>query len=304
VQRGYVIPRSSLGYRLDQAAAVRRYVAGDRDRWVLAETDSLALPLLSLKHRARLPNPVAYISVGLCDRVASGRMAPRLARRYLGLAELADAVFVYTPREAELLATWAPRVRVHVIPLGIDVAWWSPPEGTPVVGGSVLSAGRDSSRDFPTLADAARDLPGTTTIVGTLAGRQGVRSGARLTVRDDVPLAELRELVWRAQAVAVPSRRAAYGAGQTTALQAMAAARPVVMTDTGWAAHFGLRAGEHFVDVPPEDVAALRAALASLAGDAAACAALGGAARAAVRERFSSDHEAAAILRGLQGAAA
>jgi glycosyltransferase involved in cell wall biosynthesis len=301
VQRAYVIPRTGLGYRLDQAAAVRRHVASDPERWVLAETDSLALPLLSLKVRRRLSNPVAYISVGLGDRLVAGRIAPRLARRYVRLVEAADVVLVYTPRESEVLTASAPSAAVHVIPLGVDVDWWTPPPGHDVEAATVFSAGRDPSRSFATLAEAVRSLPVRTTIVGNLAREQGIVPGERLAVHDDLPVAELRALLWRSQVVAVPSQPAAHGSGQTAALHAMAAGKPVVMTDTGWARRSGLVAGEHFVDVPPADPAALRVAIAGLIDDAERASRIGGSARDTVQARFSAEHEGAAILAALGG---
>ena len=296
VQRLYSIPRSGLGYRLHQARAVRARLRGDGRRLVVATTDSLGLPLLSLVRGRRLPNPVVHISIGLADRIHAGRVAPRLARRYAALLGAARAVLVFAPREAELVRAAAPAARVEVIPLGIDAAWWAPPEEVAPRTATLLAPGRDPGRRFATLVRAVDGLPVRTTVVGSLARVQGVRPAERLDVVDDVPLHELRALLWESELVALPTAAAAYGSGHSTALQAMAAGKPVVMSDTGWAAHFGRRAGEHFVDVPPEEPDALRAALELLLGSPDHGAAIGARARAAVAAGFSPRRQADAIL--------
>lgn len=300
-QRFYAIPRSGLGYRLDQARSIRAYARADPDRYVLATTDSLALPLLALRARRRMANPVAYFSIGLCDAVWRGAVARELSRRYLRLAAGANVVLVFTPVELELFGELAPGAHVRLLPLGIDVEWWSPPQDAQPQPRSIVSAGRDPSRSFPTLAAAVRGLGAQTTIVGTLARGQGIRNEDGLRVMDDVPFSNLRALFWDASLVAIPSRRAAYGSGQTTALQAMAAARPVVMTDSSWARHAGLRPGVHFLEVPPEDTAALRETLAAALESPDRTASIGWKARAAVTDRFSLAAQADALLDALGG---
>jgi glycosyltransferase involved in cell wall biosynthesis len=112
----------------------------------------------------------------------------------------------------------------------------------------------------------------------------------------DLTFASFREELWRAAVVVVPARRSLHGSGQTAALHAMAARKPVVMTDTGWAAAHGLVAGEHFVDVPPEDSEAMRSALLQLLDDEEEAARLGNRAASAVRDRFTPERQANALL--------
>jgi glycosyltransferase involved in cell wall biosynthesis len=300
-QRLYAIPRSGLGYRLDQAHAVRDYMRGDPGRYILATTDSLALPLLALRARRRLPNRIAYFSIGLCDAIQRGAVAPELRRRYLRLTERADVVFVFTPVELELFAEFAPGSNVRVLPLGIDVEWWSPPPTMLPDPQRIVAPGRDPSRSFPILAAAVRGLPARTTVVGSLARAQGIQDQDGLQVIDDVPFAELRSLFWTASVVAISSRRSAYGSGQSTALQAMASARTVVMTDSSWARQAGLRAGVHFLGVPPEDSDALREALEAGLECPRRTAAMGRRAQSLVTARFSLAAQADALLDALGG---
>jgi hypothetical protein len=299
LQRLYVIPRSGMGYRLAQALGVCRAVAGDPDRWIVATSDSIGLPLLRLRRAGRLHNRVALISIGLADRLQRGTIAAPLLGRYRALVREADAVLAFTPPETATLGEWAG-VDVAILPLGVDVAWWRAPEHAPQMEHDVFSGGRDPARDFVTLDAAVAALPGTrTVVVGRLAGEQGIRPRPGLEVLQDVSFERFRACLWGARVVVVPSRRAAYGAGQSTVLHAMAAGRPVVMTDTGWGRHHGLRAGEHFVEVAPADPAALRAAVAALLADPDRAAAIGARGAQAARSSFSSDAQADALLRAL-----
>ena len=293
-QRGYTIPRSGFGYRLDQARAVGKHLGDDGERVVVATTDSIALPLLALHRRGRLRNPIVYVSIGLSDAVARGAVHPRLVRRYACLALAARVVLVFTPAERDAFAAFAPRANVRVVRLGIDSAWWSAGDSAAAV--DVLAPGRDVSRSFATLATAVEGARFRTQILGRIAARQGVRPTAQLELRDDVGFAEFRRRLRSARVVAIPSQRSVYGSGQATALQAMAAGRPVVMTDTGWARHFGLSPDGHFVEVPPEDPNALRAALEWVLADTQRAEELGDRAQAAVADLFGLERQAGELL--------
>jgi glycosyltransferase involved in cell wall biosynthesis len=299
-QRLYAIPRSGLGYRLHQAEAVRRHLRGDPHRIVVATADSVALPLLALRRRGSLPNPVVYLSIGLVDRLLRGDLHPGLAHRYRELAEYAKAVFAFTPVEVERLSEWVGNDRARLMPLGIDAEWWSAAAWPVSTEYDVLAFGRDDSRDFASFETALRSLSVDAAIVGTLARRQGLRPRSGLTVLDDVPVDRLRTLIHSARLVVVPARPASHGAGQTSALDAMAAGRPVVMTDTGWAAAVGLRPIEHYASVPPSDPEALGATIGRLLDAPEEATAMGSRAREHVREHLTTDAQADTLLAALE----
>lgn len=100
-----------------------------------------------------------------------------------------------------------------------------------------------------------------------------------------VPPSELGSYYERAAVVCVPSRREGYG---VVAREAMAYGRPVVASAVGGLLD-AVEDGATGLLVPPGDVAALRAALKELLGDADLRRRLGGAARVRARERFSWD---------------
>lgn len=301
VQRVWHIPRTRLGYRLHLPRAVRRRLAQAPADVIVATTDALALPLLGARRGGRLDAPVLYVSIGLHARIRSGAVAAGALRRLRELAGSAAAVLVFAPEERDFFRSWLPDTPVYLVPLGVDAAWWADGgDGHP--GIDVFSCGRDPHRDFVTLAHAVEATGWSTEIIGDLALEQGVRPAPHLTVRGNVDVRTLRARLHRARVVVVPSRPASHGAGQTTALQALAAGKPVVFSDTGWAREAGLRDGEHFVDVPPGSVDALRDAIAGLLGNTAAAQAIAARGQTAVRERCSAAHQAAVMERAILAA--
>jgi len=297
LQRLYVIPRSGLGYRIHQALDVRKRLTGDAERWIIGTTDSLALPILGLKARGKLPNPVVYMSIGLVDRIRQKRVHARLARRYVELMQHAEVIFAYGPEEVEQLQAWAPASSVRLMPFGVDAAWWQPPSQTSVPArGTILSIGSDPARDFPTLAAAVNGLPVRTTIVSRLARKQGVEENANIRIVEASSLTDVRNEMWMHELVVIPTRHVRQPSGQSTAIHAMAAGKVVVMSNASWAWDAGLKPDTHFVHVPPEDTAALRATLTSLLEHPERTAEIGMRAQRFVQTQLTPARQAEAIL--------
>lgn len=287
-QRVVVVPRSGLGYRWHQVHGVRRELAADRDTAIVATNDAIGLPLLAANRRHGWPRRIIQLSIGLVDKIERGAMAPRVRERYLGLMRRAAAIAVFTPGEAAYLRDALPGQRIEVVPLGVDVDWWREPPGLSRTPGLVFAAGRDAGRDFRLLERAVRDAGLRAVIVGDLAKSQGVRTSDTVSVWADMPIGQLRERLWSSEVVAIPTHAATYGSGQTTALHAMAAGRAVVMTDSGWASHFGLVHGRDFVHVRPGDARELRNALLGLLGTPGKARDVGRSAQEVVARQFTA----------------
>jgi glycosyltransferase involved in cell wall biosynthesis len=212
--------------------------------------------------------------------VALARRAPRAAGRVLRQAR----VVVCASQELAEAARRLGARDVRVIPNGIDV----PAEpGEPDDPPHVLYAGRLSAeKGVRELVAAARGLPLVVAGDGPLRAEVPGALGM-------VPHDELLRLYGRAAVVVCPSRREGFG---VACLEAMAAGRPVVASAVG-----GLRDlvvdGETGLLVPPGDVAALRAALERLLGDAGLRARLGRAARERVLAEFTWKRYAEQIRR-------
>ena len=172
---------------------------------------------------------------------------------------------------------------VLIVPTGVEIpVRVAPPDEPP----HVLYVGRLSEeKGLLELAEAARGLP--LVVVGDGPLREQVPGAIGF-----VPPAEVGSYLERSSVVACPSRREGYG---VVARQAMAYGRPVVVTDVGGLADVVVD-GETGLVVPPRDVAALRAALERILGDAALRTRLGDAGRRRAREAYGLDIAARALI--------
>ncbi len=218
--------------------------------------------------------------------VELAQRAPRLARPVMRRA----AIVVGASSALASAARSLGARDVRVIPSGVDV-----PEvvGEPEDPPHVLFAGRLSAEkgilEFLAATEGMRRV-----IVGDGPLRDHVPEAV-----GTVPRHELGAYYERAAVVCVPSRREGFG---MVCLEAMAHGRSVVASAIGGL----LDLVEDDVSgllVPPGDVAALRAALERLLGDAELRKRLSEAARARALERFTWDAAAAATLAAYRAAA-
>jgi glycosyltransferase involved in cell wall biosynthesis len=181
------------------------------------------------------------------------------------------------------LAERGAGARVEFVPFGVDVDAFRP-TGSPA-DVDVVSVGADPHRDFELLLAVAEAQPETSFLVVTTGDRARAldRRPANVTVEPDLPFDEMRRRLERARVVALPVRENSYSGATTVLLQAMALAKPVVVTRTAAiATGYGLEDGHNVRLVAPGDAAAFERALADVLGDDARAAALGDRARATV----------------------
>ena len=166
----------------------------------------------------------------------------------------------------------------------MDVAFFSPVE--PPKHGPVLTVGDDTGRDFGTLLAAMHgtelDLLAKTEMI-TDHDAASVRAQI---VRGRMDWADYRALFARALIVAIPLRPMATASGIGTLLEAMAMAKPIVVSDSPGLKDYAIP-DETALVVPCGDPDAMRAAIRRLAADPALRERLGRGARAYV-ETFCS----------------
>jgi glycosyltransferase involved in cell wall biosynthesis len=299
---------SAGGYGGDFAGVLSSLRELNRADVVLSTVDTVGIPLMLARRCAFLRRPLAYIAIGLPERLA--RLGSRRIRRlYATSLASTAAVVTYSEHEAaeleRFLADHDRSARVEFVPFGVDTEAFTPSERPADV--DVVSVGADPHRDFELLLRVAADLPDVSfeLVVPEDRARALGHIPANVRVEADMPFDAMRDRLERARVVALPVRENSYSGATTVLLQAMALARPVVVTRTAAiASGYGLEDGGNVLLVPPGGQADLKRAIADLVGDPGAARALGTAARSTVEAELSWDRYVDRLERLLRGAAA
>ena len=192
--------------------------------------------------------------------------------------------------------------RVHTVPLGADVDWFTPRGRED--GGYVLTVGKDLARDLRTFVAAVGQLDARVEIVAHPRNLVGIGLPPNARLRVGVSPSELRDLYAGAACVVVPQQADGYpygseGGGLTTICEAMAMGKPIVATERG-ALHDYLDPDEL---VPPGDPAALRGAIDRVLSDRALVQERGARSRLRAETRHSTRRFAESIAPILRVAA-
>ena len=211
--------------------------AANQSALILSTVDTVGIPLVLLKRLGFIQPPLVYISIGLPERIEkmTGKRVLKFYRKaYQGVSRF----IAYGWDEAQWLRRWLDlpedSPRVVFLPFGVDSDYFSPrPDITPSI--DVLTIGADPQRDFKTLLRIATRQPSLSfrIIAGAshAAGFSTVPSNVEVLV--DIPFSDIRRHLADARVIALPIHENTYSAGTTTLLQAMAMARPVVVSQTG-----------------------------------------------------------------------
>jgi glycosyltransferase involved in cell wall biosynthesis len=267
-------------------ASLRQVNAADV---IFSTVDTVGIPLILLKRAGLVRPPLVYVSIGLPERLEQLR-GERMRNLYRTALGKAAAVVAYSENEAGWLRDWlAPGGPLVVfVPFGVDVDVFRPVEAEP--DADVLSVGVDPRRDFELLVAIAERNPELSFRIVAGAGR--ARSlgelPANVALETDIPLEQVRSRLAGARCVALPVRDNSYSGATTTLLQAMAMARPVIVSRTAAiAAGYELADGVNCRLVEPGDEQGFERALLETLTGAAAARSLGSRARQTVERSFS-----------------
>jgi len=298
--------RLAGGYSGDFARVLGALDEANRSDVVLSTVDTVGIPLALLGRFGRVQPPVVYVAIGLPERLEQlrgGRARTLFAQAFGRL----DTVVAYGWGEVEELRSWLGDrgPRVEFVAFGVDVDHFRP-DPTAALVDDVLSVGADPRRDFPLVVELARRFPDLTfRVVGSSDNARELGSlPTNLTLEIDVPFERIRECLLGAKVVALPVRENTYSGATTTLLQAMACARPVVVTRTA-----AIADGYHLDDdvncrlVPPGDVSALEDAVRGLLHDEARAASLGARARETIERHLTWEAYTSRLGRLLSDAA-
>lgn len=166
-------------------------------------------------------------------------------------ASRADRVLFFSRSAMEIACSLGlPRSRLGFVPLGVKASpRWMPPSQD-----HLLAFGR-SSRDWSTLAQAARGLPHDVFVVGP----EQLAAEPPLKVLPQVDRPRLLELISAARAIVVPLAATERVSGQLAVLDAMSVGRAVIATRTPGTEDYVTE--ETGVLVPAADGDALRDAM-------------------------------------------
>ena len=243
------------GYGGDFATVLSSLGRLNRADVVFSTVDTVGIPLMLLGQGRVVRSPFVYTAIGLPERLVrlrSGRME-RLYARALGAA---SAIVVYSEHEADVLTQWlrerGAEAPVEFVPFGVDVEAFRPTGASPDV--DVVSIGADPHRDFELLLEVARRcrrraLSSSRRAIGRARSAAGRATSRSRPICRSTRCARRLE---RARVVALPVRDNSYSGATTVLLQAMALAKPVVVTRTAAiATGYGLGDGDNVRLVAP-----------------------------------------------------
>ena len=219
-----------------------------------------------------------------------------------------DLIYVYaeTQRQYAISVLGIPESHLRLIPFHADHHFYHPMDVMEPVKRVISSAGLEW-RDYPTLMEAAKDLPVHVKLAASSPWSKHKNETEQRTLPQNVSARrysyrELRELYAESVVVVVPLYDNDFQAGVTTMLEAMAMGKPVIVTQT-----IGQRDvitdGVNGIYVPPGDSKALREAVNRLLNDPILASQIGSAARKTIEMEMSLDHWVTRIANGVREAA-
>ncbi len=278
------------GYGGDFASILASLRAANAADVVFSTVDTVGIPLILLKRAGLLRSAIVYTAIGLPERLVQLR-GERMRRLYTSALRGTDAIVAYAESEAAWVRDWlgpgAPPVRF--VPFGVDTDAFRPlPQRAPEI--DVISVGADPRREFDLLAAVAARRPELSfRIVANADHARSLGSLPRnVAIETDIPLEQVRDRLAAARVVALPVRHNSYSGATTVLLQAMAMAKPVVVSRTEAIADgYGLEDGVNCRLVEPGDVNALEGAVLELVQDVDAATSIGARARETMERGFT-----------------
>ncbi len=267
---------------------------------IVATTTGFAYALALLKAAGKLRARVVALAMGIFADTQPARQKALFGclLRHIELVAL-------SPAEAAFLRARLPgHARISSIPFGVDIEFWTPGLAPPERKDPYIFAiGNDLQRDWATLVEAwTPDLPKLKIVTGMPlpplpANVEAIRGNWHKGGLSDE---SVRELYRGAALVILPIKSTIQPSGQSACLQAMACARPVVISNFPglWDVE-RLRDGQTCILVPTGDADKLSAAVRQALADPMRTQALGLRARRLVEERFTSAHMAQAFAQAL-----
>ncbi len=260
---------------------------------IVTTKDSVGLPILWQKYTGKIKGKVIYISQGLykvAEKVGRSKINERIYHQIGRWLEEAELLVVFGEGDAQALKSSfenCAKINPEIILFGIDEKFWTPENiNISKDEGYILSVGSDALRDYPLLLRAIGDHP------LRIITRQNLPHDLlkpTVIIKSDLDWVELRKWYRSSKFVVIPIKNEPRDSGHSTALQAMACGKAVILSDTpGLWDRERMRHLETCYLVKPENVKALREAISFLLGHPEEASRIGHNARKLVEEHYSS----------------
>ena len=285
------------GYSGDFRRVLASRRALDAADAVFSTVDTVGIPLVLLARVGLVRTPIVYAAIGLPERIE--QLGPRAAGRYADAYRRVHALVAYGWSEVEWLRGWLGEdgPPVEFVPFGVDTDAFAPaPEAVPEF--DVVSVGSDPRRDYSLLLALAERRPEWSFRIVASREHASVlaRTPQNVSVELDLPFELAQARLVEGRVVVLPVRENSYSGATTVLLQAMARARPVVVSRTAAIARgYHLADGRNCRLVPPGALAALEHAVSDLLSDAESAAAVGARARETAERELGWDRYVGAI---------
>jgi glycosyltransferase involved in cell wall biosynthesis len=220
-----------------------------------------------------------------------GAITSSLNKKYFSWTlQFAETIICHSSKEVGLNNQRFPHAlgKFVFFPYGTHVWRDASPVDTTLESTRAMSAGR-SGRDYGLLVEAARGIPVQFRIICDQFPKSlKDQLPENVTVLSSCYHACYFEELEQCRFVVIPLRPEDISAGQMVLLQAMAMGKPCIITETETTKDY-IRDGAGMISVPPNDQAALRAALMRLCDDDTLCARLAREAESEFQNRYSME---------------
>ena len=196
----------------------------------MTDGEHIGIPLALLLKLARAHTP--HVTIG--HRLTASKKRPFF--RWLRVHSHISRIALHSRRQYELATSdlRIPSEQVAFVPYQVDTEFWQP---QPVAEERLICSAGLEFRDYPTLVSAVQDLD-LRVVIGAASHwskrRNTAERGPRPTSVEvgSFDYVALRDLYARSAVVVVPLEDIDFQAGVTTILEAMAMAKPVIVTHT------------------------------------------------------------------------
>jgi glycosyltransferase involved in cell wall biosynthesis len=287
------------GVPFAQAALMGRTIAAAPITLAMFESEANAVAAVRRVLPGRQSSVLAVVSCWLAEVLAGAGWRRRAGYRWAYRS--VDRLYYFSENQGPMLAEqlgFGPD-RLRYVPFGVDDETFIPGEDGD--DGYLLVVGRDRGRDWPTLLAAVDGIGLPVKLCCRPADLRGERVPREVEVLGYVDREVYRALLSRARVVVIATRPVVYPSGQSVLLEAMAAARAVVVTRTP-ALEGYIDDGVTALAVPPGERDALRTRILEAAADDELRRRLGQGGRAAVERSFNARAMWAAVAQDLLAA--